>query len=539
MKISFRDKAILFFFLLVIVLIAIYLFLFNFHQQIKLAELRGKKQEEQTDKLLMSEIPELYSGLKWSRALDVEFKSALIIDNIDFKEKKEDVMQKYINLSGTEYISQPIFEKDKPFEEKTARKVNEYFWNEFNKKGFQEIITIPNHKITLRGIVADSLTESIVGFVKYNADEIRVIVFQEGQVINSECQIKNIDMWNIDDYPECYFGDQFKIFVSNVINIKDILLNQFFQIAHNKCLRENKTSRYEIKKKDNEISIADIIISNKNNEQELYRFQIELPLPDHYHPIELHNCGVYAVKTFGYDYNNHTSLAGYKAEIWKYDYSGKSKKLVLLDEDAVGNLKGYKHFFSSDFRVSHNEKYIILVKDYIGKDDYSLVIKDLNTQKDIFVLSMKNITEQYPNIAGSFGLDQWTEDSRYFWGDIFDGAYVNGYFRIDTQNWKTDIYEAPDGAMGGSPLNINIGYLPIQPGQVWTGDYQLTEELKEQDRKEGKKSELYLYNLFTKKKILVETTDEPLFWFKSRWFSDTELEYELPNGEKRVYQIKQ
>ena len=42
--------------------------------------------------------------------------------------------------------------------------------------------------------------------------------------------------------------------------------------------------------------------------------------------------------------------------------------------------------------------------------------------------------------------------------------------------------------MGGSPLNINTGYLPIQPGQVWTGDYQLTQELKEQYKKEGKNS---------------------------------------------------
>jgi hypothetical protein len=539
MKISFRDTAILFFCLLVIVSIAIYLFLFNFHQQVKLTELRERKQEEQTDKLLMLEIPELYSELEWSQVTDIESKLALIIDNIDFVEKKEDVIQKYINLSGIEYISQPIFEKDKLFEEKLTSKVNEYFWNEFDKKRFQEIITIPNYKITLRGIVADSLTESIVGFVKYNADEVRVIVFQEEQVINSECQIKNIDMWNISDYPECYFGDQFKIFISNVVNIKYILPNQFFQIANNKCLRENELVSYEIKKEKTSggEGIAIITIKDKNSQRAQFQSQIDILQINHYHPVELHKCGIYAARSFNYDYNSRKTSAGYRAELWKYDYRGNGEKVVLLDEDILGGLKGYKYFFSSDFRIDKKEDFIVLIRNYPDKDDYALIIKDLNTKEDIFVFPMKEIAEQYPNIVGNFGLDQWTDDSRYFWGDIFDGAYVNGYFRIDTQNWKTDIYEVPDGAMGGSPLNINTGYLPIQPGQIWTGDYQLTEELKEQYRKEGKKSQLYLYSLFTKEKTLIETTDEPLFWFKSEWLSDTELQYELPNGGKKVYNI--
>lgn len=312
---------------------------------------------------------------------------------------------------------------------------------------------------------------------------------------------------------------------------KSVSVKQGGRIAHGICLAEDEVASYEIKKKDNEVSIANIIISDKSNRQEQYRFQIELPIPDHYHPIELHKCGIYAVRSFNYDYVKKQAVSNYRIELWRYNYARNGESITFLS----GPISGKE--FGTDFRIDNSEKYLALEKGYLGKEDYSIVIKDLGTKEDIFVLSMKNIAEQYSNIAGNFGLDQWTKDSRYFWGDIFDGAYVNGYFRIDTQNWKTDIYEAPDGAMGGSPLNINTGYLAIQPGQVWTGDYQLTEELKEQYKKEGKKSELYLYNLFTKEKMLIETTDEPLFWFKPKWLSDTELEYELPNGEKKVYEI--
>lgn len=304
------------------------------------------------------------------------------------------------------------------------------------------------------------------------------------------------------------------------------------------CLSNTEIASYEIHKKENKVSMTDILISNKNNSQEKYRFQIELPIPDHYHPIELHKCGIYAVKSFGYNYNTRTSLPGYKAEIWKYDYRGDGEALVLIAEDALGNLKGYKYLFSTDFRIDPQEKYLVLIKSYSNKDDYALVIKNLETKEDIFILSVNSIKEQHLNIAGVFDMLEWSEDSRYFWGSISDGAYVNGFFRIDTQNWKADIYEASDGTMGGFPLNIKTGYVPIQPGQVWTGDYQLTQELKEQYRKEGKKSFLYLYNLFIKEKILIETVDEPLFSFKPRWLSDTELEYELPTGEIKIYEIK-
>jgi len=307
------------------------------------------------------------------------------------------------------------------------------------------------------------------------------------------------------------------------------------ELPPNGCLEENEIAGYNIKEKTGENGgILAIDVKNKLDKKSIQSFEIK-NVRINYRPIETHKCGVYIVRQFNYNPNTPKQSIGYKEELWRYVYNGVGENILLLAEKQ----NEFISYFASDFRVSPSEKYIILEKGYLGKDDYALVIKDLKTMEDVFVLSAKSTFAQYPNMAGSFGFDKWTDDSRYFWGDIFDGAYVNGYFRIDTQNWKADIFESPDGAMGGSPLNINTGYLPIQPGQVWTGDYEITQELKEQHKREGKKSFLYLYNLFTKEKKLIETTNEPIFWFKPEWLSDTELQYELPSGEKKIYKINE
>jgi len=306
----------------------------------------------------------------------------------------------------------------------------------------------------------------------------------------------------------------------------------------NECLKENEEASYEIKEKKRSLgdseAVATIFIKDKNMNIIKRSFKIDnvWRVAD---PIEIHKCGVYVIRLFNYDPNKTKQDIGYRDEIWRYNYGGSGTSFILLSEKP----KEFVSYYSPIFRVSPDEKYIVLEKGYLGQEDYSLVIKDLKTKENVFVLSANSISKKYPNIVGVFDLLNWSDDNRYFWGSISEGAYVNGYFRIDTQNWKTDIFEAPDGAMGGSDLNINTGYLTIQPGQVWTGFSDIEEELKAQYKKEGKKSSLYIYNLFTKEKLLVAETEEPLWWFEAKWISDTELEYELPTGEKEIYKIKE
>lgn len=525
MRVFLKNKtAVLVFLSLVITAAIVYFTWFN----------QDLRRQGETDKTLsILEVPELYSELNWSQISDIEFESAFIIDNVDFVKDKKNVVQKYINLWGDEYTSQPIFEKGVPFEEKITNKVNEYFQNEFSKKGFQQTIDIQDYKITLRGLAADSLGHSTIGLVKYNAGEIRVIIFQEGLMVNPGCEIKNINIWNIDNYPGCYFGDQFKLFISNVVNIKDILPKQFLSFIYDECLREDDVANYEIQKKEKEVSVANIVILDKNNNQEKHRFQIELPIPDHYHPIEIHKCGVYATKSFNYDYANRKAMPDYRIELWRYGYNGSGASVTFLSGPISGS------GFGTDFRIDLLEKYIVLERGYLGKDDYALIIKDLKTKEDVFTLLAKDLQKINPRFIGVFDLLQWTDDSRYFWGSISDGAYVNGYFRIDTSSWKVDIYEAPQDVLGGDALNVEKGYITVHPGNVWYGFADMTEEEKAKRRVQGIGTELYIHNLFTGERQFIDKTTEPLWYFKPQWLSDTELQYELPTGEKKIYKINE
>jgi protease II len=321
-----------------------------------------------------------------------------------------------------------------------------------------------------------------------------------------------------------------------------IIENKKSEKKHPRCLNENERADFKIERLGKYPSVEynkgfiEIIVREINTNEEIIRFKIDdIISPSHYHPVETHRCGVYVIRRFNYDPGKTKQDPGYREELWKYEYNGNGQRLILLAEKQ----KEFISYYSPDFRIDPHEIYLVLEKGYLGREDYSIVIKNLKTKEDVFTLSAKSIAEQHPNIIGVFNMLEWSKDSRYFWASISDGAYVKGYLRIDIKHPKVDIFEVPDGALGGMPLNINTGYIPIQPGLVWTGDTELTQEIKEKERKEGKKSFLYLYNLFTKEKKLIQTTDEPQFFFKPKWISDTELEYYLPTGERKVYKINE
>ncbi len=91
------------------------------------------------------------------------------------------------------------------------------------------------------------------------------------------------------------------------------------------CLGESEIAGYELIDEKDEQDKAIIIVSDKETLKENHRFEINILSATHYHPIELHKCGVYAAKSSNYDYTIRKPLAGYTAEIWKYDYRGEKK----------------------------------------------------------------------------------------------------------------------------------------------------------------------------------------------------------------------
>ncbi|TSC95488.1 MAG: hypothetical protein Athens101426_693, partial [Parcubacteria group bacterium Athens1014_26] len=97
----------------------------------------------------------------------------------------------------------------------------------------------------------------------------------------------------------------------------------------------------------------------------------------------------------------------------------------------------------------------------------------------------------------------------------------------------------PKDVLGGDALNLENGYITVHPGNVWFGVSELDQEERARRRAQDIGTELYIENLFTKKRQFVASTTEPLYYFKSKWLSDTELQYELPNGEKKIYKINE
>ncbi len=110
-------------------------------------------------------------------------------------------------------------------------------------------------------------------------------------------------------------------------NRKTVLREFPKQTERSGCLGKDEVASYEIKQQETTggEGVAIISIKDKKSQKEKFNFQIDILQVQHYHPIELHKCGVYAVRSFNYDYTIQKTLAGYRAELWKYDYAGDKK----------------------------------------------------------------------------------------------------------------------------------------------------------------------------------------------------------------------
>ncbi|MBU4348553.1 hypothetical protein KJ671_03590 [Patescibacteria group bacterium] len=291
------------------------------------------------------------------------------------------------------------------------------------------------------------------------------------------------------------------------------------------CLSENLEVSYKIEEKESPLADVVVYIIDENTGKEVTSFKID-NIFKNYHPIELYKCGIYVIRFFNYDPRISKQKPEFRAEFWRYYYSGEGIQLFFSED------------FSYDFRVDPTEIYLVLERSYLGNPDYALVIKNLQTKKDVFVLPLKEITDKYPDFLGSIGFNEWTRGSKYFWGNIFDGANVLAFFRIERDSWKRELFEAPTGTMGGTALNSEFGYITYDDGPPWTGDLDFAKMYQEQWEKEGKIVSFYLYNFFTNKKIVLATTTDTMWYFKPKWISDTELEYYLPSGERKIYAVK-
>lgn len=318
---------------------------------------------------------------------------------------------------------------------------------------------------------------------------------------------------------------------------KAILVDKNFKQQtdqHAQCLTDNEIVSYKTDTDRDGYGIARFTVKDKVSDQDITSFAVDHAIQKHYHPPERYKCGVYVIREFNFDFKNYQTLPDFKISLWRYDYQGKGSELVVFSQKNTTD----KSIFDFDFRVDPTEKYVVLVAGLLGNPNYRLVIRDITTGTDVFVKKLDDISKQYPDIApGSFDFGTWSPDGKYLWGSLYDGADDMAYYRLERDTWKLDVFAPPPDLPSGAERAFNLaGYLVYSDITSFTGDADFTRQLQEEARKTGKKQSLWLYNFFTKEKMNLATAD--LTWsFKPTWLSDTELQYELPSGEKKIYTI--
>ncbi|OHA45975.1 MAG: hypothetical protein A3A80_00260 [Candidatus Terrybacteria bacterium RIFCSPLOWO2_01_FULL_44_24] len=302
-------------------------------------------------------------------------------------------------------------------------------------------------------------------------------------------------------------------------------------------MNENEIAEYEkLPEEKGKETQARIIIRDKDTHEEISSFIIELVSPNHYHPIEIHQCGVYAARSFGYDYKNRRPQPNYSAEIARYYFDGSVESIAELGTSINGV---YNKVFQNDFRIDPEELFVVLVKGFGGEAGYALVFRNLDSKSDAYSATFSELKNRFTFIDGEFDFYDWARDGKYFWGNFSIGADVSAIFRINKLNWTLEIFRAPIGTKGGDILNMEKGYITYYDGSPWTGDADLDKQLEDKWIKEGRQIHFYIYDLFNQKSIRLATIKDPAWQFRAKWLSDTELEYYVPPepGTRRVYTI--
>ena len=304
------------------------------------------------------------------------------------------------------------------------------------------------------------------------------------------------------------------------------------------CLYNDEYAEFSITDKsiDGEPSTVTINIRSREDDNVIYSFTESILHPRHYHPVEIRPCAVFFTRSFNFDHVNNLPLPEYRAELWKYSYTGTGVPIVLLGEGNSDETPTIMRYYNNDFRTRVDGKYIALTRGARGDALHGLVIVSPNVEGELYAVEHTTLLDQYPDLTGTLVLSNWTSDGRYFWVRISDGPYVTGWIRIDTREWSHEVFEAPGGVLGGYPLNSNTGWIPRMEGVFYPMSETDTEEERARRVEAGETTSLYLYNVLTQEELLIEASDEPLWMgLGAGWLNDATLRYRNPTGEQKEF----
>lgn len=197
--------------------------------------------------------------------------------------------------------------------------------------------------------------------------------------------------------------------------------------SYSKCLGEWESVEYV---SDYKNRFVDVYIKNGGEKSHLFKISDVSSGSQ----IEVHKCGLYLIRAFGFDYDKMKELNNYRVEIWKYSFDGDAIKVLTLGEKDQFNSS--KYYYEYDFRINDEESYITLIGRYASPE--VLTIKDLNTVSDAFVFTKNDLLDEYgvdyKNPELLYLVDTWKWNENYFTFTVFS----NISFRVNISDWRLE-----------------------------------------------------------------------------------------------------
>ncbi len=223
----------------------------------------------------------------------------------------------------------------------------------------------------------------------------------------------------------------------------------------------------------------------------------------HIHPAEYKNGNLYIIQRTGGE-EGYQDIPDWTDELWKYDSKKQGTKLY--------SIRGL------DFRVSNDNKLIAIIgsgsdnKDMVGFIDTSGKQLAEFGGDDLGISLMKLLV--------------WGENT--FWLADLALPYPVAFIKFDTNPFQASKYDVEN-------VGIGMEYV-INPDtqRVAYSDYPPLFDVDSQNeyKQSGKKVTLYVYDLETDEKHVIDTSTTKEF--NPKWIDDDTIEYDNPKGEGRV-----
>jgi hypothetical protein len=288
-----------------------------------------------------------------------------------------------------------------------------------------------------------------------------------------------------------------------------------------------------------------ISVLNKKTGNILWSLVLRDRASTNVHGTSVNRCHFYVLSQSNYDESAQKELPGYKYGVWRRDYFSDDPGTMVLTEaeNITGKENGTKEYYSTEFTVDPSEKYMSLIHGYMGQPDYSLIIKDITTGKDVYTLQLNDILKTHPNAAGTFNTGSWIQgpDGMYLVSPIDETDKENALIYVKRGTWETSIYDTPTDYLHG----VEGAYAPFEPYfayadvPTWTGTEDGEQILNNIATKEGKtEKHLIVANLKTGATTTIATVPLKIGQrFNPAWLDDTTLQYTMPDGTKKTYKV--